>query len=330
VGDASENLREELAAHAPTCAPFAAGELTALCDALGVRVRPGSRVAVSVRDVRVARRIASLVRACGGNVRIFALRGGPSRRLVRRSVVRLTWHPLAPDASRRAWRRRVAWSEGYLAGALMAAGYLADPRKGYSLEWYPRRVGQARLIPGLRRALRRLGVAFGEAPGRRGGSRLYVKGGDAVSLVLRRVGAVASLLRLEDARSFRSVRGSVHRAVNGETANLARSARASVRQADWARRALAGPGAGELPPALREVAALRVRRPTASLGELAQALGIARSSVHGRMRRLKAWVERQEMAPPGIGAGSNTPGPSTVRGHSKRTGAASGRSRGSL
>lgn len=329
MGEASENLREELAARAATCAPFGAGELTALCDALGVRVRAGLRVAVSVRDVRLARRIASLVRACGGHVRVFALRGGPSRRLVHRSVVRLTWHAPIPDAQMRAWRRRVAWAEGYLAGALVATGYLADPRKGYSLEWYPRRSGQDLLIPGLRRALRRLGVAFGEAPGRRGGSRIYVKGGDAVSLVLRRVGAVESLLRLEDARSFRAVRGSVHRAVNGETANLARSARASVRQAEWARRALSGPGAGELPPALREVAALRVRRPTASLGELAEALGIARSSVHGRMRRLKAWVDRQDVAASGASSEDGLHA-SAVSGHSKRTGAVPGRSRSRL
>ena len=308
TGKVNEDLHEELAAHPLHLRDHALGELRALCDALGLRERANERIAISIRDIRVARRMTALCRFLDRPVRVFALRTGargPSSP-GNGSVVRLTWNvpsAVRADASRVA--RRVAFHEGYLAGALLTSGYLADPIRGYSLELSPSRTGEARVTAGLRRSLKRLGIPYGEARGRRGGVRLYVKGGEAVSAVLRHVGAVESLFHLEDARSMRAVRGRVHRAVNAETANLTRAVRAGVQQAALARRVLAEGRLAELPPAVREVAQLRVCMPEASLTELGERLGIARSSVHGRLRRLEAWARAVNLGPAVQGEGGS-------------------------
>lgn len=293
VSDANEDLHEELAAFPVEPSPRAAGELRALCDALAVRERSGDRVALSLRDIRLARRMTALLGHLGRPVRVFALRCSPSGPRATGSIVRLTWDVPTVDPGSEAGRRRVAWHEGYLAGATLVAGYLAEPLRGYSLEWNPARSGRERLAHGIVRSLRKLGIAHGTGPGRRGGTRVYVKGGDAVGLVLRHVGVVDSIFRWEDARSMRSMRGQIHRAVNGETANLARSARAGARQAQWARQVLASGRASELSPALQEVVRLRAARPEASLAELADTLGVARSSAYGRLRRVEAWGRGQ-------------------------------------
>lgn len=299
MGRANEDLREELAAHGFGPPERCLGELRGLCDALGARERPGDRMALTLRDVRTARRLTGLLHAVDRHVRVFVLRRGGATARGGGSVIRLTWMvPVSgPGGGRAGLTRRVAWFRGYLAGTLLVAGYLADPLRGYSLEWSAsRQVAAGRLEAGLARSLSRLGVPFRSAPGRRGGTRVYVKGGDAVGLVLRHVDAMDSVFTLEDARSMRSMRGQVHRAVNGEMANLARSARAGAVQAELARHVLASGRAGDLPPAVWEVARIRAARPEASLGELGEELGIARSSVHGRLRRLAAWARSQGIA----------------------------------
>jgi cell division protein WhiA len=121
---------------------------------------------------------------------------------------------------------------------------------------------------------------------RRGRSVVYLKGQEEVATLLRLTGANRALLDYEAARVSRDVRNRLNRLLNAEEANVDRTVRAADRQLR-AIAELSSTGDYErLPQALRETAEQRRRQPDADLDTLATSLGISRSAVNHRLRRL--------------------------------------------
>lgn len=296
LADANDGLHEELSARPAGAGEAGRGELDGLVAAVGgVAAADGGRVGVTLYDVKLARRLYRLLRARGRDARLFVGRRLRGQRPLQGSgaVFRVTWAYANDDAARS--RRGLAYARGYVRGMTIGCGYLGDPARGYGLEWNlaaatgPGPGGAARRLAAC---LRRMGIAHGTAPGRRGGVRLYVKGGEAVGDLLAQMEAGDSMLGWENARALRAMRGRIHREVNGEAANLRRAARTGVRQAEAARALLARAGAA-LPPAIVEAARARLDQPQASLEELAAVLGLSKSGANQRMRRMMAlWRER--------------------------------------
>jgi DNA-binding protein WhiA len=94
------------------------------------------------------------------------------------------------------------------------------------------------------------------------------------------------VMQLESARVLREMRGQANRQANSETANLRRSVASSLRQAAAVRRLALSGGLDAQPQAIREVAAARMAMPEASLQQLAEQLGLTKSAVNARLRRL--------------------------------------------
>jgi hypothetical protein len=121
---------------------------------------------------------------------------------------------------------------------------------------------------------------------RRGRSVVYLKGQEEVATLLRLTGANRALLDFEANRVAHDVRNRLNRLLNAEEANVDRTVRAADRQLR-AIAALAASGELErLPEGLRETAQQRRRQPDADLDTLAGSLGISRSAVNHRLRRL--------------------------------------------
>jgi DNA-binding protein WhiA len=137
------------------------------------------------------------------------------------------------------------------------------------------------------RALRRLGV---RPRVRQRGRRwlVYLKGSEDVALLLNAMGASQAVLRFENDRILREMRGQANREANSETANLRRSVATGMRQVDIVRRLSAAGVLDTQPQALREMAALRLAMPAATLAQLAARLGLSKSAVNARLRRLGA------------------------------------------
>jgi hypothetical protein len=121
---------------------------------------------------------------------------------------------------------------------------------------------------------------------RRGRTVVYLKGQEEVATLLRLTGANRALLDFEANRVARDVRNRLNRLLNAEEANVDRTVHAADRQLR-AIAALAAAGELErLPEGLRETAEERRRQPDADLDTLAGSLGISRSAVNHRLRRL--------------------------------------------
>ena len=171
---------------------------------------------------------------------------------------------------------------GYLAGLFLAGGSLTPPRTGYLFELRLTRLASVAAADAILTGLglnphRRL---------RREYSVLYLRGADQLAQALSLIGAQEARLKLEDARSVRSMRGSVNRLVNAESANVEKSVRAAIAQGEWIRRLAASRGLESLPPKLREAAQARLDDPEAPLEELGRRMGLTKAGVHYRLRRI--------------------------------------------
>ncbi|MDN5558623.1 MAG: DNA-binding protein WhiA [Ruaniaceae bacterium] len=175
-------------------------------------------------------------------------------------------------------------------GAFLAHGSLTEPGRSGSLEVTCPGPEAALALVG---AARRLGVSA-KAREVRGVDRVVVRDGDSISTLLARMGAHDALLRFEERRLRREVRGTANRLANFDDANLRRSARAAVVAGARVERALEILGEGNVPEHLLEAGRLRVENKQASLEELGALSDppLTKDAVAGRIRRLLAMADK--------------------------------------
>ena len=113
------------------------------------------------------------------------------------------------------------------------------------------------------------------------------KNGDVVLTFLRRIGASAALLEVEARQVSRALRGDLNRVINAESANLQRAVGAAGRQVAAIAELVASGELAEQPYVVRSVAEARSDTPEATLGELAERLGLHRSAVQRALERIE-------------------------------------------
>ncbi len=122
---------------------------------------------------------------------------------------------------------------------------------------------------------------------RRGRGVVTWKSADTVATFLRMAGARTSLFDLEARRVARVLRGELNRLLNAEAANVARTVDSAARQREAIDELAEEGGLTTLPADARTVAQARRDAPEASLGELADATGLHRSTVQRELRRIE-------------------------------------------
>lgn len=178
----------------------------------------------------------------------------------------------------------------YLSGAFCGAGSISIPNyeknggSGYHMEWVCQSPERAGLICNL---LGELGIISKKIE--RGASNVvYLKESDGICQILARMGAVASMLELENNRVEREVRNNINRQSNCQSANLDKTVNASVKQMQAIDIISNTIGLESLPDNLAEVALARAANPQASLAEIVKILGgkISRVAVGQRLSKL--------------------------------------------
>ncbi len=169
----------------------------------------------------------------------------------------------------------------FLRGAFLGSGSCTNPYRGYHLEIIARSQAFAEQLLSIL-------SAFGpEAKTmlRREKPVVYLKG-DEVSAFLALIGANASVLKFESARSERDFRNYVNRTTNCETANIEKTVLASTDQVNAIEIIEEYMGLNRLPAPLYEAALLRLNHPEATLQELADLAEIGKSGMNHRLSRL--------------------------------------------
>ena len=181
-------------------------------------------------------------------------------------------------------------SEAAWRGAFIAHGSLTEPGRSSSLEITCPGPEAALALVG---AARRLGIVA-KAREVRGVDRVVIRDGDAIGVLLTRLGAHESVLAWEERRMRREVRATANRLANFDDANLRRSARAAVAASARVQRAMEILG-DEIPDHLREAGQLRITHGQASLEELGSLSTppMTKDAIAGRIRRLLAMADKR-------------------------------------
>ncbi len=158
----------------------------------------------------------------------------------------------------------------YLRGAFLGAASISDPEKTYHLEFVTNSIKHSK---GLESLLNTFDLKA-KTIKRKESYVVYLKEGDKIIDLLNIVGAHKALLDIENIRILKSMRNSVNRVVNCETANLTKVVNAAIRQTQKIELIKQSVGLHKLPDNLREVAETRLNNREASLKELGKMLSI--------------------------------------------------------
>ena len=178
-------------------------------------------------------------------------------------------------------------SKAFVRGAFLASGSMTDPHKDYHLEFVTFR---HRLSGDFEVLLKKFGLSPGIVV-RKSNYVIYLKAADAISDVLTVIGAVNSLMEFENTQIEKDFKNRVNRMVNCETANLQKTADAAARQLDAIRKIQAADKWESLPENLKEVANIRLSSPELSLNDICKQLGVSKSGVNHRFRKILTIAE---------------------------------------
>ena len=178
--------------------------------------------------------------------------------------------------------------KAYIRGAFLGSGSINNPKNKYHIEITLNSASKAEDILEI---LSKYGINFKKLYANnenKSKNSIYSKDGEEISKFLAFIGANSSVLKFEEIRVYRDMRNNVNRIVNCETANLAKTVDAAVKQINAINKLKENGKFNSLPDNLKELANLRIENPESSLIELGKKLKepVGKSGVNYRMKKI--------------------------------------------
>ena len=169
-------------------------------------------------------------------------------------------------------------------GAFLGAGSINNPENKYHLEIvFSNQKNQEYIL----KLLKEFGFSF-KTLKRKDKNFIYIKEGEEISRFLALLGANKAILKFEDIRVKREMRGKVNRLVNCKSANLNKTINASVEQIEAIKKLQKDNKFNVLDDNLKEIAMLRLANPDMPLSELGKNLKnpVGKSGVNYRLKKI--------------------------------------------
>ena len=185
-------------------------------------------------------------------------------------------------------------AKGYLIGVFLSAGSVFVPHEEeghlYQLEFSFTSQGFARDFVDF---LSEIGFKCKYAD-RKETALVYVKDSEIISDMLAYMGAFEAMLSVQSVKVYRSVRNKENRISNCEIGNIGKTVDAAQRQITAIMKLKEQDKFNLLPDKLKETAELRLQRPEDKLEALADLLGISKSCINHRLRKIVSIAEEKE------------------------------------
>ena len=169
-------------------------------------------------------------------------------------------------------------------GAFMGAGSINNPEREYHLEID---FTNKENVDKLSNLLLEFGIKTKNMK-TKNKYYVYFKDGEQISKFLALIGASKAVMKFEEIRVQKEMRGKVNRLVNCETANLNKTINAAVEQISAIRKLQKTGKFRKLDDNLKEIAILRLENPNMSLIELGKKLKepLGKSGVNYRLKKI--------------------------------------------
>lgn len=170
----------------------------------------------------------------------------------------------------------------FLRGAFLGGGSITNPEKEYHFEFSMDNETMARELCAVfadfdltpRVVLRKTSYV------------VYFKNSEEIGDVLNIIGAHKAYMEFMNIRILKETRNNVNRKVNCETANMDKTIEAAGTQIQAIKKLQKAGKFATLSPALAETGEARLAAPEASMAELGKLLGVSKSGINHRMRKL--------------------------------------------
>ncbi len=170
-------------------------------------------------------------------------------------------------------------------GAFLGSGSINNPQNGYHLE-----IGflDEKIRDEIKNILEKDFNIQAKKINVQTKKAIYIKDGEEISKLLALMGANRGLLKFEDIRVQKDMRGKINRLVNCESANLNKTINASIEQIEAIQKLQRENKFNMLDDNLKEIATIRLENPNMPLAELGKKLKnpIGKSGVNYRLKKI--------------------------------------------
>lgn len=180
-------------------------------------------------------------------------------------------------------KRKLDDNQAFVREMFLANGIMSNPLKTYHLEFTLNEQDAQRLTD-----IFALFEVFSKKIARNSQVVVYIKEANAISDVLKIIGATKSFFDFENIRVKKEISNKINRQVNFETANINKTVAAASNQVEAIEYILGTKGLDHLSSNLKEVASTRLNHPLLSITEIGQMLTpkLSKSGVNHRLRKI--------------------------------------------
>lgn len=172
---------------------------------------------------------------------------------------------------------------GFLRGVFLGCGYIKDPSKEYALDFFidDEKTGE-KVYNLLKQKEKRVSQTT-----KRNKYLVYLRNNEDIMDIMVMIGSLQEFFKYEEVIMMKELKNKTIREMNWELANETKSLDTGMKQIKMIEYIGEHAGLHNLSSVLEEVARLRVKNPEASLTELANIIGISKSGVRNRFRRIE-------------------------------------------
>lgn len=173
--------------------------------------------------------------------------------------------------------------EGFIRGMFLGCGYIKSPEKEYALDFF---VDSDDLAEELYNLLIKIGKKVYKTI-KRNKPLVYMRNAEDIMDIIVLIGSMREFYNYEETTMIKDLKNKTIREMNWEVANETKTldtARKQIKMINFIGKKV---GLNELSPVLEEIAFLRLENPEDSLQELAEIIGISKSGIRNRFRRLE-------------------------------------------
>ncbi|MBC2852036.1 DNA-binding protein WhiA [Cetobacterium sp. 8H] len=173
--------------------------------------------------------------------------------------------------------------EGFIRGMFLGCGYIKSPEKEYALDFF---IDSEELAEELYNLLIKMGKRVYKTI-KRNKPLVYMRNAEDIMDIIVLIGSMKEFYNYEETTMIKDLKNKTIREMNWEVANETKTldtARKQIIMINLIGREI---GLQELSPVLEEIAFLRLENPEASLQELGEIIGISKSGIRNRFRRIE-------------------------------------------
>lgn len=186
--------------------------------------------------------------------------------------------------------QKTCCKRAFIRGAFLVAGSVSNPKKNYHFEIV---VSYKEKAIQLQEIVNSFNLEA-KIIRRKNNFVIYLKEGSQIVDILNIMEAHVGLMEFENVRIYKSMRNSINRQVNCETANIHKTVQAATKQIEDINHIINNNAFNTLSYGLQDIALLRVEHPDATLKELGEMLNptLGKSGVNHRLRNISRIADK--------------------------------------